>query len=413
MVTSLLVDKLPQTKKKIEEVLYVEGPVVGREAFIDPAGPAGNYLVYLSPRYLDYSSPGYILSTHERPSDVHWCGSHPDFLQWNPCARRRLFWCGSILELSLHAVSINGPVPSELGSLATLQRLTLFPDLGRTMGGICSFCTDPEPDPEYRNAASIKGNVLNVTGPLPHHIGNLTNLEYMRIVGTRLDGRVPTQIGQLQNLVAMEFENNGMIDGVIPTEIGRMTNLFRITISGHPFLSGKLPSQLGNMDGLYTADFSNNLLTGEVPKELLQLASTYEEFVILKLYGNNFTGGFERVFCSTPLFSEKNNSTGVVLVSADCGDSPDEDSFGAVTCTCCKECHSKTTGTFVQQCLPGERRCVQCGYDRTARACFNCEHIDTSGIPSFETVTERGICGNGACRYAGGGTCQDNPDYNP
>ena len=73
---------------------------------------------------------------------------------------------------------------------------------------------------------------------------------------------------------------DNQLTGEIPKELGNLANLeYVVTLGNGNQLTGEIPAELGslaNLEGLY---LYNNQLTGEIPKELgnlanLQLADT-------------------------------------------------------------------------------------------------------------------------------------------
>ena len=102
--------------------------------------------------------------------------------------------------------------------------------------------------------------------------------------GNNLDGEIPSELGNLENLVALDLGLN-KLSGEIPPELGNLTNLEGLWLSGNQ-LSGEIPPELGNLSNLRTLDVSRNELSGVIPPELGNLSSlTY-----LYLHYNNLSG---------------------------------------------------------------------------------------------------------------------------
>ncbi|XP_043708089.1 probable leucine-rich repeat receptor-like protein kinase At1g35710 isoform X2 [Telopea speciosissima] len=83
-----------------------------------------------------------------------------------------------------------------------------------------------------------------------------------------LSGSIPTTIGNLKNLYALDLSNNIFI-GSIPMEIGDMEQLTLLNLS-HNKLYGSIPVQLGNLNfaNYMELDFSYNDLEGVVPDKI-------------------------------------------------------------------------------------------------------------------------------------------------
>src|SRR5260221_7037162 len=75
----------------------------------------------------------------------------------------------------------------------------------------------------------------------------------------QLNGTIPTEIGNAQNLVVLDLSNN-QLTGNIPTTISNLFHLHIVNLS-HNLLTGPIPSGLGNIVQMYYLDLSNNQLT--------------------------------------------------------------------------------------------------------------------------------------------------------
>eukprot|EP00959_Pyramimonas_sp_CCMP1952_P472701 9500492-Pyramimonas_sp.AAC.1 len=64
---------------------------------------------------------------------------------------------------------------------------------------------------------------MNLAGPLPSELGLLTALAHVTLSEPRLVSALPTQLGQLTNLVTLRFLQCRNITGTLPTELGRLT----------------------------------------------------------------------------------------------------------------------------------------------------------------------------------------------
>ena len=99
---------------------------------------------------------------------------------------------GRVVGLRMSYQGIVGTIPSELGSLANLTRLSLW------------------------------NNFL--TGGIPTELGNLSNLHELSLSGNQLTGEIPPELGSLSNLETLDLGGN-QLTGEIPTELGSLSNL--------------------------------------------------------------------------------------------------------------------------------------------------------------------------------------------
>ena len=110
-------------------------------------------------------------------------------------------------------------------------------------------------------ALSLEG----LTGHVPAALGELAELEYLRISEGQLTGEIPRDLGTLTNLRTLDLNDN-RLTGEIPPELGALPRLERLDLSRNE-LTGKLPPELGSLVNLQYLYVSDNRLTGEVPSE--------------------------------------------------------------------------------------------------------------------------------------------------
>ena len=183
---------------------------------------------------------------------------------------------GCVTLLELDANQLSGIIPSEVGNLTSLDRLSLQ---GNQLTGAIPA--------ELGNLANLKelfliGNQL--TGTIPTELGNLANLKVLLLTRNQLTGSIPSELGNLANLVWLDLRGN-QLTGTIPVELGSLANLVRLWILGNQ-LTGTIPTELGNLANLESLYLTRNQLTGTIPAELGNLANLES----LYLTRNQLTG---------------------------------------------------------------------------------------------------------------------------
>lgn len=206
----------------------------------------------------------------------------------------------SLEKLSLGFNSLHGTITEDLRNCTRLKYL----DLGH------NFFNGPVPDMTplrdlqylHLNNSGFSGafpwkSVFNMEGllrlslgdnpfepnPFPEEVTKLKKLNWLYLSNCSLQGRIPTAIGDLTELVNFEISDNNMT-GEIPAEIGKLTKLWLFELYDNRF-TGKLPFGLRNLTNLQYFDASANYLEGDL-SELRFLTN----LVSLQLYDNRFSG---------------------------------------------------------------------------------------------------------------------------
>ena len=146
---------------------------------------------------------------------------------------------GRVVGLRLSSNGLTGPIPPELGSLASLESMDLSSN--------------------------------ELTGPIPAELGDLANLETLNLGFNELAGPVPAELGDLSSLTRLWLSFSG-VTGSIPGELGRLSSLTHLRL-GSNGLTGPIPPELGNLASLESMDLSSNELAGPIPAELGDLAN--------------------------------------------------------------------------------------------------------------------------------------------
>ena len=119
---------------------------------------------------------------------------------------------------------------------------------------------------------------------IPRELGQLAQLEELRLADSHLRGRIPAELGELANLRHLDLARNELTRA-IPVELGHMMALRHVDLSRNQ-LTGRIPPELGQLTNLVSLDLSHNQLTGAIPVELSQLAGLRA----VRFAGNPLTG---------------------------------------------------------------------------------------------------------------------------
>ena len=142
--------------------------------------------------------------------------------------------------------------------------------------------------PELGDLENLEGLYLTnngLTGQIPPELGDLAKLEHLYLGATELTGKIPPELGGLVNLTVLYLAWAGLTGG-IPPELGDLAKLRELSLFGNG-LTGGIPPELGGLANLESLYLFDNGLTGGIPSELGGLANLR----ILSLYNNGLTGG--------------------------------------------------------------------------------------------------------------------------
>ncbi|XP_023525948.1 probable LRR receptor-like serine/threonine-protein kinase At1g53430 isoform X2 [Cucurbita pepo subsp. pepo] len=113
------------------------------------------------------------------------------------------------------------------------------------------------------------GNRL--TGPIPPEIGDIASLEELVLEQNQLEGNLPESLGKLSRLKDLFLSANNFT-GPIPESYGNLKNLTDFRIDGND-VSGKLPEFIGNWINLKRLDIQGTSLEGPIPRAISELKS--------------------------------------------------------------------------------------------------------------------------------------------
>ncbi|KAL6205899.1 hypothetical protein ACLB2K_023151 [Fragaria x ananassa] len=138
----------------------------------------------------------------------------------------------------------------------------------------------------YDIVALIVMKGLNLTGILPEEFGNLTHLQeldltrnyingslpagisraplrILSLLGNRLSGSIPKEIGDIATLTDIVLEDN-QLEGPLPQNLGSLSSLSRLLLSANNF-TGTVPESFGNLKNLTDFRIDGSQISGKIP----------------------------------------------------------------------------------------------------------------------------------------------------
>jgi len=88
------------------------------------------------------------------------------------------------------------------------------------------------------------------SGPVPSEWGSIESLEYLKLYSNELTGPIPSELGDLSILRLLQLYDNHL-SGPIPSNLGNLSYLQFLDLKGN-MLTGAVPTELQNLGGLYS-----------------------------------------------------------------------------------------------------------------------------------------------------------------
>jgi len=190
---------------------------------------------------------------------------------------------GNIFGTNIMMTAYLSPVPITANKQDSIALLAFHNSLNGTTGWDITQSVI-----NWKGVLLMNGRVIKIEldkaleGNISAEIATLIELQVLKIKGV-LKGAFPSAITELSKLKTLSIEYYSGSDLVIlPTEIGNLTQLEYLKIN----LKGNIPASIGNLKKLQILDLSNGDLTGDLPIELYSLS----ELTLLSLQKNKLSG---------------------------------------------------------------------------------------------------------------------------
>uniref|UniRef100_A0A0D9WI10 Leucine-rich repeat-containing N-terminal plant-type domain-containing protein n=1 Tax=Leersia perrieri TaxID=77586 RepID=A0A0D9WI10_9ORYZ len=103
---------------------------------------------------------------------------------------------------------------------------------------------------------------LGLSGVINRYLAKVEFPKYLEIPWNLIEGSIPMEYGQMENLVSFDLSGN-WLSGSIPPQLGWLQSLVYMRID-HNQLTGPIPSDLGELHNLLFLDLASNDLCGIV-----------------------------------------------------------------------------------------------------------------------------------------------------
>ncbi|KAK4776052.1 hypothetical protein SAY87_024013 [Trapa incisa] len=184
---------------------------------------------------------------------------------------------GTFASLMLDQNLITGTIPRGIGSLVNLELLSLHSN--KLVGSI------PDSIGKLSKLKTLFVDQNNLRGRIPPSIGNMTSLIDLTLGDNMLEGTVPASIGNCTLLKGVHLSGNFLV-GTLPEELFCLSSLSTGLLLASNRFTGPLPTQVGDLRNLGALDISENDMTAELPSTL----GSCLMLQLLNLRGNQFNG---------------------------------------------------------------------------------------------------------------------------
>ncbi|KAL3729926.1 hypothetical protein ACJRO7_026994 [Eucalyptus globulus] len=206
---------------------------------------------------------------------------------------------------------------------------------------------------DFKELEFLDLSLNSIFGSIPSNLGELSSLRELHLNDNKLSGIIPESIGQLSNLKELQVHNNFLYGVLSELHFENLGNLTGLDISSNelilnvsstwipPFqvheidlsdckvgpkfpkwlqtqrnitslmmsnvsISDDIPNWLYNISTNIThLDISSNMLNGQVPQDI---GDKMPRLTVLRLWGNNLTGGISSSLCKLNDLTEINLS---------------------------------------------------------------------------------------------------------
>nr|XP_043612266.1 probable LRR receptor-like serine/threonine-protein kinase RFK1 isoform X2 [Erigeron canadensis] len=180
----------------------------------------------------------------------------------------------SLTYLNLEGNQFSGEIHSDLGRLSRLE--TLIFSSNQLMG------TLPTSFSALRNLKDLI-NDNNLSGPIPDLIQNWRQLTRLELIGTGLQGPIPSNISLLENLTELRISDLNGPSQKFPS-LNNASGILRVLLRNCN-ISGEIPAYIWQRRDLQFLDVSFNQLVGEISSNIIGRSLRY-----VFLTGNMLSG---------------------------------------------------------------------------------------------------------------------------
>lgn len=188
----------------------------------------------------------------------------------------------TVVGIDLGDNRVSGTLPRHLAQLSEIKTLNIDASrLSGTLPAVLLSLAQMETLLLASNAA--------LSGTVPHSLDAWASLRELDVAGTRLSGTLSPEVGALGHLQRLQLDHV-FLSGTLPTELGWLGSARSMFTHSCKHLSGTLPTELGRASALQHVSFAATRLSGTIPSQIGEL----HQLRALWLVGTRLSGTLPR-----------------------------------------------------------------------------------------------------------------------
>ncbi|KAI7735934.1 hypothetical protein M8C21_000657, partial [Ambrosia artemisiifolia] len=182
--------------------------------------------------------------------------------------KSKAIWCAATRAGKILGVTIKSDIDclrSIKESLEDPENLLSSWDFNNsTEGFICGFTGIECWHPDESKVLNIRLSDMGLRGPFPLGLKKCTSLTGLDLSSNQLTGQLPSNIADvLPFVVTLDLTSNNL-SGPIPPDIGNLNNINVLRLGSNQ-LTGQIPYELGRLYRMKEFSVADNRLSGQVP----------------------------------------------------------------------------------------------------------------------------------------------------
>lgn len=167
----------------------------------------------------------------------------------------------NLVQLDMSTCGLSGEIPNSLYTMSNLYSLALS-----NAGGDWFEGSEGILGIDSTLSSQIREKYNHISGNISSAVAGMTGLADFVVAGNDIEGSIPKEFGQLQQLEGLSLAEN-KLSGTIPIELSNLTNLKYMHLHENN-IEGSIPKEFANLTQLESLILSGNKMSGDIPEEI-------------------------------------------------------------------------------------------------------------------------------------------------